>query len=413
MLNRDLAGVLRSPASACPAVLEGKWLGQTGSHALAAVDPVSILEGGAEALAELPAWIARHARQYPAGAAIGFLSYELARFFESLPLVPNESLPDLWFAYYPGIEKLPCRDSALPVARGSSLGDARAHFDAYGFAQGVEKIREYIAAGDIYQANLTQSVVVPLNGLGPESIYPRLSSQRASFRAFLRNPQLTVISNSPERFFHVSEDRILASPIKGTIARSEDPAEDKRRMARLLASIKDRAENIMIVDLLRNDLGRICRYDTIQARLWEVESLPHLFHLVSHVQGTLRPGVGLLEILRALFPCGSITGAPKIRAMEILAEIEKRPRGVSMGAIGIVLGAPDMDRFEMDFNVAIRTMTVRDEVAVFNVGGGIVYDSDPHAEFEEMMLKARPLLAALGVGAQPEPRAIEACVLEG
>ena len=121
----------------------------------------------------------------------------------------------------------------------------------------------------------------------------------------------------------------------------------------------------------------------------------------------------MLEILRALFPCGSITGAPKIRAMEILAEIEKQPRGVSMGAIGIVLGAPDMDRFEMDFNVAIRTMTIRDDVAVFNVGGGIVYDSDPHAEFEEMMLKARPLLEALGVGVRPEPRAIEACVLEG
>jgi anthranilate/para-aminobenzoate synthase component I len=183
-------------------------------------------------------------------------------------------------------------------------------------------------------------------------------------------------------------------------------------MAQLLASSKDRAENVMIVDLLRNDLGRLCRYESIQARLWEVEPLPHLFHLVSHVQGTLRPEVGLVEILRALFPCGSVTGAPKIRAMEVLAEIEKHPRGVSMGAIGVIRGAPGTDRFEMDFNVAIRTMTVYSDIAVFNVGGGIVYDSEPRAEFEEMRLKAQPLLEALGMGMLPEPRAVEAWALK-
>jgi para-aminobenzoate synthetase component 1 len=400
------------PAAARPAVLEGKWLGQDGDRALAAVNPASVLEGGAEALAEFPSWVAWHARRYPAGAAIGFLSYELARFFETLPLVPDKSLPDLSFAYYPHPEEFPRQDLAPNEPSVAGPEDGQAYFAEQSFTQGAQKIREYIAAGDIYQANLTQRVTARLEGLRPETIYQRLRRGHASFMAFLKSPQETIISNSPERFFRVWRGCILASPIKGTIARSRDPIEDRRRMAQLLASRKDRAENVMIVDLLRNDLGRLCRYESIQARLWEVEPLPHLFHLVSHVQGTLRPEVGLVEILRALFPCGSVTGAPKIRAMEVLAEIEKHPRGVSMGAIGVIRGAPGTDRFEMDFNVAIRTMTVYSDIAVFNVGGGIVYDSEPRAEFEEMRLKAQPLLEALGMGMLPEPRAVEAWALK-
>jgi para-aminobenzoate synthetase component 1 len=152
----------------------------------------------------------------------------------------------------------------------------------------------------------------------------------------------------------------------------------------------------MIVDLLRNDLGRICDYSTIRARLWETEVLPQLIHLVSHVEGTLRPGARILEILRALFPCGSITGAPKIRAMEVLSEVEQVPRGVSMGAIGIIRSAAGPDGGRMDFNVAIRTMVIEGGKAFFNVGGGIVYDSDPAAEYAEVMLKAQPLFDALG-----------------
>jgi para-aminobenzoate synthetase component 1 len=130
--------------------------------------------------------------------------------------------------------------------------------------------------------------------------------------------------------------------------------------------------------------------------LWEIETLPQLFHLVSHVAGTLRPEAGILEILRALFPCGSITGAPKIRAMEILSEIERAPRGVSMGAIGIIRGDPGSDRCKMDFNVSIRTTVIEKGIALFNVGGGIVCDSNPLSEYEEVMLKAQPLFDALG-----------------
>jgi para-aminobenzoate synthetase component 1 len=220
-----------------------------------------------------------------------------------------------------------------------------------------------------------------------------LRSSRAPFRAILKTPERTILSNSPERFFRVAGNRILASPIKGTIARNRQ--NQQRSVDALLASEKDRAENLMIVDLLRNDLGRICHYSSIQARLWEKEVLPQLIHLVSHVEGTLLPGAGIGEIVRALFPCGSITGAPKIRAMEILSEIERAPRGISMGAIGIIRSPAEPGGVRMDFNVAIRTMTLENGKATFNVGGGIVYDSDPAAEYAEVLLKAQPLFAAL------------------
>jgi para-aminobenzoate synthetase component 1 len=411
MPSSDLAQVLYSPPSARPVVLEGRWLGLDGSRPLAAVNPVSVLEGGAEALAELPAWIAWHAGRYPAGAAVGHLSYELARHFEALPLSSKDSLPDVSFAYYPRVEKLPPPKHGLPEEDGLPQSEIRSNFDEPSYANTVEKIRDYIAAGDIYQANLTQQFTARLVESCPERVYDRLSRSGAAFGAFLKCPRRTIISNSPERFFRVAGDRILASPIKGTIARSPDPALDAEGMKMLLASSKDRAENVMIVDLLRNDLGRFCRYETIEARMFEVETLPHLFHLVSHIEGTMRPGIGLAEILRALFPCGSVTGAPKIRAMEILEEFEKVPRGVSMGAIGIILGSPGSARCQMDFNVSIRTMTIEDDVATFNVGGGIVYDSRAEKEYEEMMLKARPLLEALGIPVTTGPGTLEACAL--
>jgi len=400
--QRTLDDILSAPAAARPALLAGRWLARPEDSTLTAIEPVSVLEGSAQALAALPAWLAQHAREFPAGGAIGYLAYELARAFESLALSKFDFLPEFSFAYYPRLDKLPRQDFSprLPSARGFEA--VQLNFDSDRYRRAITKVLDYLAAGDIYQANLTQQFSVGLGDGRPEDIFKQLAAGRSPFRAFLRTPAGTVISDSPERFFHVGSRRIVASPIKGTIARGRDAAEDERALARLRASSKDRAENTMIVDLLRNDLGRICQYQTIAAQLFEVEALPHLFHLVSHVQGTLRPEVGVLEIFRALFPCGSITGAPKIRAMEILAEIERVPRGVSMGAIGIILGAPGSAAWEMDFNVAIRTMMIHEDRAILNVGGGIVSDSQAEAEYAELMLKARPLLRALGVAVPPD-----------
>jgi para-aminobenzoate synthetase component 1 len=393
MSNDVLNELLCQPAVARPVLLEGRWLGENRGACWMATHPASVLEGEVDALRELPAWLARHAKQFPGGAAIGFFSYELARHFESLTLSPHPSLPDFSFAFYPQLESL---HLPLPSVAPQACGQVefRPQFDFESYRRAVEGIRTYIAAGDIYQANLTLPFCAELGGESPESVYRRMRCGGAPFRAFIKTPQRTILSNSPERFFRVTGNEILTSPIKGTIAR--DPHNSERSVAALLSSAKDRAENLMIVDLLRNDLGRVCDYRSIRARLWEAEVLPQLIHLVSHVEGTLRPGAGILEILRALFPCGSITGAPKIRAMEILAEIERAPRGVSMGAIGIIRGTPGPDGVRMDFNVAIRTMTIEAGKALFNVGGGIVYDSDPASEFDEVMLKAQPLFEALG-----------------
>ncbi|HEX8493828.1 MAG TPA: aminodeoxychorismate synthase component I [Pyrinomonadaceae bacterium] len=268
------------------------------------------------------------------------------------------------------------------------------------YCTAVELIKEHIAAGDIYQANLTQQFSVALDArLSPERVFLNLRRDHpASFAAYLRRREDTVVSASPERFLRVSLEEngtrtIEAWPIKGTRPRDVNAAEDERLRAELSESEKDRAENVMIVDLLRNDLGRVCLYGSVVVtELFTVQEHPTLFHLVSKVRGALREEVTAGCILRAAFPCGSITGAPKIRAMEIIDEIETAPRGLSMGAIGYFSfdGA-------IDLNVAIRTMVITDGVSRFNTGGGIVADSRPSLEYEESLTKARALLRALGV----------------
>ena len=269
----------------------------------------------------------------------------------------------------------------------------------------VERIREYIRSGDTYQTNLTQQLKCSLPpDATAETVYRRLRRDHpAPFAAFLKRTSSTVVSASPERFFRVSgTGTIEASPIKGTRRRGKNPELDRALRTELLSSEKDRAENTMIVDLIRNDLGRICDFGTVEVtKLCDLEEHPTLFHLVSTIRGSLQAGVKFSDILRAVFPCGSITGAPKVRTMDIIGEIEDTNRGLSMGAIGAFF-PPDWEWGEagidsvLDVSVAIRTMVIRDGVAVFNVGGGIVIDSDPEKEFEESLLKAQALLTALG-----------------
>ncbi len=284
-------------------------------------------------------------------------------------------------------------------------GPVISNFTNSGYIAAVERIREHIKSGDTYQTNLTQTLRCKLSpDTTPEAVYWRLRRDHpAPFSAFLRRPQSTVISASPERFFRVAANRdIEASPIKGTSRRGTTVEEDDRLRAQLLSSGKDRAENTMIVDLVRNDIGRVCEFGSVVVeKLCDIEEHPTLFHLVSTVRGKLRDGISFSEILQAVFPCGSITGTPKIRTMQIIDEIEKSSRGLSMGAIGVYvpeewdLGDSTLEAV-FDLSVAIRTMVVRDGEAVFNVGGGVVIDSDPDGEYEESILKARALLNAIG-----------------
>lgn len=292
---------------------------------------------------------------------------------------------------------------------------AESNFTRSGYIKAVEKIKHHILSGDTYQTNLTQQFLVELPpDLSAQQIFQYLrTSHPGAFSAFLKRSEDYVVSISPERFFKVagiginrgttfdSADlrEIVVSPIKGTRPRGQTLLDDKRLKEELLLSEKDRAENVMIVDLLRNDLGRICRYGSVRVeKLCALEAHPTLYHLVSTVSGILNKDVGTADIIRAVFPCGSITGAPKIRTMQIIDDVENRRRGLSMGAIGYSISGSAIDLpNQMDLNVAIRTLVIRGQQALFNVGGGIVYDSDPASEYAESMLKARALFRALNL----------------
>jgi para-aminobenzoate synthetase component 1 len=264
----------------------------------------------------------------------------------------------------------------------------------------IDQIQERIREGETYQVNLTHQLrfEVPEHTWSPQSVFARLRRESpASFSVFFARPNSFVVSASPERFFRIDGDRISASPIKGTRPRSPNLQEDENNRLDLLSSAKDAAENVMIVDLIRNDLGRVCLYGSISAdKICEVERHRTLYHLVSTVSGTLRPGVGLSEVIRALFPSGSITGAPKINTMRIIDEIEPHGRGLSMGMIGYVAPPGFLAPHRVvDSNVAIRTMVVRGSVGEFSVGGGIVIDSLGEDEFAETLTKAEALRSAI------------------
>jgi para-aminobenzoate synthetase component 1 len=284
--------------------------------------------------------------------------------------------------------------AAPPPASAPSPPRLQADFTRAEYRAAVRRALEHIAAGDIYQVNLAQRFrVVPAPH--PAALFRALRERApAPFSAYVALPGGDgIVSSSPERFFRIEGDRIETRPIKGTRPRGRTPAEDAALAGELRTSGKDRAENVMIVDLERNDLGRICAIGSVRVpALWEVESYSNVHHLVSRVEGTLRPGVTPGEILRAMFPGGSITGAPKIRAIQIIDELEPVRRGIFTGAIGYW----DL-RGGCDFNIAIRTIAVERGIASFHAGGGIVADSDPDAEYEETLDKASGMMEALGV----------------
>ena len=268
----------------------------------------------------------------------------------------------------------------------------RSSFTHGGYLDAVNRVREYIYAGDIFQANLSQRFEAALVE-SPWDLYRRLRTRNpAPFAAFLELPECAVLSASPERFMRVDAiGRVETRPIKGTRPRGVSPEHDAALGRALTESAKDRAENLMIVDLIRNDLSRVCEPGSVRVReLFALEHFATVHHLVSTVVGTLSPGLDGLEVLRASFPGGSITGAPKIRAMEIIAELEPSVRGVYCGAIGYLSVTG-----ELDTNIAIRTALARDGRVYLNAGGGIVADSDAEQEYQETLHKARGIIDAL------------------
>jgi para-aminobenzoate synthetase component 1 len=427
-----VANLLRLSESESVYFLDSCGVGHLGSHLLiAGVRPVDILElTNADPDETLRVFDDKLSQNY---AAIFTLSYDFGTKLSPSSLktpAPSLDEPDLCLALFDTLivhDYDSGRTSIVGDRRKSSVvadlirshsadvnsfgerslvdSEAISNFTKEKYIEAVRKIQEAIRDGDTYQTNLTQQLSCPLSpGSTPQSIYWRLRRDHpAPFSAFLKRSGSTVISASPERFFRTTADRqIESSPIKGTRPRGASVEEDARLRVELLSSAKDRAENTMIVDLVRNDLGRVCEFGSVTVeKLCDLEEHPTLFHLVSTVRGRLRNGITFSEIIRAVFPCGSITGAPKIRTMTIIDEIENLKRGLSMGTIGVYVpegwdfGDITVDSV-FDLSVAIRTMVLRNGVATFNVGGGVVIDSDPEKEYDESLLKARALLTAIG-----------------
>jgi para-aminobenzoate synthetase component 1 len=277
---------------------------------------------------------------------------------------------------------------AADQAQGARLAPLRPMVDRAEYDAAFARVAGYIAAGDCYQINLTFPIASQLEAGSALGLYGALRSRQAvGFGALVDLGQgPVVISRSPELFFRVTGGVIESRPMKGTAPRSDDPVEDAALAAELRASDKAQAENLMIVDLLRNDIARMSQIGSVKVpELFAVESFATLHQMSSRVQGRLLPGAGLPGLMAALFPCGSVTGAPKIRAMEIIAEVETAARGVYCGAVG--WAAPNGDQC---WSVAIRTLRLwPDGEVLLNVGGGVVYDSTATGEWEEALWKAR------------------------
>ncbi len=351
------------------------------------------------------------------GGIAGYIGYDWGAELERVTRPPADrrtpNLPDVALALYDwviawdhldgrawivstGIEEggegrrryAPVSGSFAPMPPPPQSNFARAEFEA-----GVSRIREYIAAGDVYQVNLSQRFQATFAG-SALALYRRLRARNpAPFGAYLEFAGAQVASISPERFLRLDARTRAAEarPIKGTRPRGATPADDAALARELLESEKERAENVMIVDLLRNDLGKVCRPGSVEVpTLFALESHPTVHHLVSTVTGQLADGADAFDLLRAAFPGGSVTGAPKIRAMEIIAELERAPRGLYCGAIGYVSATG-----AMDFNIPIRTIVLQGGSATFHAGAGIVWDSEPAAEYDETLAKARTMIEAL------------------
>lgn len=362
------------------------------------------------------------------GGAIGYFGYELARRLEELPEHAHDDigLPDMAIGIYE-VAIISChkrQKSWLIDVTGKNrklkefwlkkinsldyqkktIIDISQAWQAVGaqnmsairenYAVKFTKIKEYLTEGDCYQINLTNRFDVPVSGSAWQSYLKMRALSAAPFGAYMNFPFAQVLSNSPERFVECIDGEVKTSPIKGTRPRNLEILEKDLDLAyELTKSSKDRAENVMIVDLLRNDLGKVCQIGSIEVpELFLVESFANVHHLVSHISGKLREDLHAIDLLEACFPGGSITGAPKKRAMEIIDELEDVCRGVYCGAIGWV----DF-RGNMETNIAIRTITCADGRSYFSAGGGIVIDSDEQDEFKELQDKATIMIKTVGL----------------
>lgn len=408
------------------------WKDHTGSTDLDVDDPLEELRQrmGGQKVAQvkgLPPFV---------GGAVGYAGYDVVRYVEHLPDAPpdDRDLPDLDFSFFDVVVVFDNVDKTMAVVVLVRVGDYPSAADAYGDAQqridavvaqlrqpippldtadvnppihadlsiesnmtrdeftaAVRKCIEYIRAGDIFQVVPSQRFAVACDA-DPVEIYRSLRSVNPSpFMFFLRTDDCTLVGSSPEVMCRVLEGVVTVRPLAGTRRRGSTSEEDKALERELLADPKERAEHVMLVDLGRNDVGRVARYGTVElTEVMVVERYSHVMHISSEVQGRLRDGLDAFDALRACLPAGTVSGAPKVRAMQIIDEVEKTRRGPYAGAVGYL----DY-RGNMDTCIALRTMVVKDGMVYVQAGCGVVADSDPDAEFEETVNKAKGLIRAI------------------
>ncbi|WP_099189215.1 aminodeoxychorismate synthase component I [Tepidibacter mesophilus] len=362
------------------------------------------------------------------GGAVGYLSYDLGNYIEKLPrsVVDDIKSPDLYFGFYDwvivvdhlmnktfiatpdinvrnekdvvdnvcnlikdaqsnGVDKLCYEQKEFPKVKLESNFKKKDYIDA------IEKIRNYIKNGDIYQANMTQRFHGKISMSSFELYRDLRKISPAPFGAFLNFEDVHILSNSPERFIKVSDNYIQTRPIKGTRPRGSNEEDDLLLKNELLNSEKDKAELLMIVDLERNDIGRVSKIGTVKVpELFKLEEYANVHHLVSTVVGEIENDKDIIDVISATFPGGSITGAPKIRAMQIIDELEPTARNIYTGSIGYI----GFDS-NADFNISIRTIIKKDDDVFFQVGGGITWDSNPEDEYEETLHKAKSIMNAI------------------
>lgn len=359
-----------------------------------------------------------------AGGAVGYFSYDLGRHVEVVPSTAREDIPtpDYALGFYDSALCIDAKhNKCIAVSKSGDLaaldfwrkiasecppdihhaasrrepilGSPKSNFTKQAYLEAVQRIRDYIAAGDVYQVNLAQRFEAEI-ACKPVELYNILrQANPATNGCYIELGGPTLLCASPETFlqYDACTMRIVTKPIKGTRPRGLSASEDARLASELAASEKDRAENLMIVDMLRNDLGRVAKYGTVEVpKLWDIEAHPTVFQMVSTVEAVLDQAHDTVDLLKACYPGGSITGAPKIRAMEIIEELEPVRRGMYTGAAGYF----DC-RGHVDLNIVIRSFVVDGSTAYFHGGGGIVIDSDPQMEYQETLDKIAGLQAAL------------------
>jgi len=370
------------------------------SRSILFCDPVRMLT--ASELDEIPDLFRQIEQALAEGLHVaGYLSYECGYHFESLEEVNLGVLPLAWFGAYrnpiifhhetgiaEGLPELGFEPFATPSITSPFAEHVELHISEQDYRAKIRRIQQFLETGDTYQVNFTDRVSLPVAAPTDAAFAALLKQQPVAYSAFLHVAAHHILSLSPELFFRIEQGRITTRPMKGTMPRGIDSEEDAAAAVRLQHDEKNRAEHLMIVDLLRNDLGRICTMGSVDVDdIFSVERYATLFQMTSTVSGTLRTGLSFYDIFKALFPSGSITGAPKIRTMQIIRELEQAPRGIYTGAIGYF--APGG---ASTFNVAIRTLVVKDGQAHMGVGGGIVADSDAGDEYRECKLKAEFLI---------------------